>query len=159
MAIQYPDNLTSEYPIYMRKAVKLAHFIADDYINWKDGTDDVEWVPDLIQVTVGRHAEDDPELFTLIFKANDASLELWFKDEENPSLDVDSMFEECINLKGDDSADTSEANLTKWVNEVESILSNEMDEEEVVGRFYEDGELLDKDWNENISQSYESENE
>ena len=156
MTIKYPENLTSEYPIYMRKAAKLAHFIADDYTNWKDGNDDHEWVPNLIQATVGRHAEDDPELFTLVIEANGVSLELWFKDEEAPSLDIDAMFEELINLKADDSADTSEANVTKWVSEVESILSGEMDEDEIIGRFYEEGELLDKDWNENISQSYES---
>ena len=88
----------------------------------------------MIQATICRHAEDET------------------------SLDVDRMFEELINLKCDNSADTSESNITKWGSELESIMYivKWMMMKSSEG-LYEEGELLDNDWNENNSQSYESE--
>jgi len=154
-SVPYPENATSEYPVYMRKVAKLAHFLADDWINWKDGNDDHEWVPNLIQVDMGKRGEENPYLYTLVMKADDYSVEIWFSNDDEPTLDVDYLFEELVQFREEEDEDLCESNLTGWINAVEEAMLQDSDAEEICSRFYEDGELLADDWNENISQDYE----
>ena len=153
MSIPYPTNTESKYPEYMRKVAKLSHVLADDWWNYDNDTGDVEWVPNLIQAEIGKRGEENRELYTLVMKANDHQLEIWFSGDA--ALDVDYLIEELNNYKDEAGAELSEPNVVGWVDAVETLLLTEMSEDDIVERIYDNDELLDSDWNEKVSETIE----
>ena len=139
-SIDYPTQFESEFPVYILKTAKLALIIADD---WRNSNAEVamfepKWVPENIKVSVNQHAENNKDIYTLVINANGCQVELWFKDDD-AELDVEYLFEEFSTIDSKNAVlDLSEANLNKWIAEVENILLDDMSRKEIQKEVYSD---------------------
>jgi len=139
MKIEYPAKFESKYPVYIRKASKLAAEIADDWRSSQeeDPIFDPKWVPEKIEVSVGQHAENNKDIYTLVMKAGGYQVEMWFKDED-AELDVPYLFEEFPTIDAkNEKLDLSESNLNNWIEAVENILLDDMSKKEIVSNIYD----------------------
>ena len=123
MSIRYPRNTLSNLPEIIRKATKLAHALADDWWNYTNNTDDFEWVPNEINVSIDSYAENDDgsdnrEFIYLNMEVNSISIQVWV-DGKNANLDADNMIELFAN------GDLDEDELTQWVESVEEVINKE----------------------------------
>jgi len=148
MSAEYPKESCSSYPESLLKTAKLADAIANDWYEWRENPGENEWVPMKIQVSIGHYAVNDDgtenqELYTLTMKVQEIMLELWFMNE-TPELDVDSLFEEYMNLTepGDETSDLNISNITDWVASVEKVILEDSSLDRLQS-IYENFDLLD----------------
>lgn len=115
-SVQYPAFYESKHPVEIRKAIKLINVIVDDWLNYSNGDDDVEWVPEYIEVNKEQYAEDDggkkiENNFRVKISVENSWVSCWI---------LDNMVETGPFVEEHDDV----VILGEWVKEIERIVTS-----------------------------------
>ena len=132
MAIEYPSDLQSDFPVNVRKAIKLAQVIYDDWIEFENGTGENEWVPDLIHVVTEEADEEQNLKLMLRIDIDGVLLEAFFEDD---NILTDSIMEW---YEDDEVYDWEDNNLKKFIDIVETIIVDSRGSKDFVEFVYEE---------------------